>query len=86
MILAGLFVIERGLFMDSPHKGRFYRDGRFATLKDVVKHYNTFFQGLMQTPQFVTGASGGTPYTLACERLLAALGLVSRRIKACLLR
>ena len=22
------------------HKGGFYHDGRFATLKDVVEHYN----------------------------------------------
>jgi cytochrome c peroxidase len=24
-------------------KGGFYHDGRFATLQDVVVHYNTFF-------------------------------------------
>jgi hypothetical protein len=43
MNLAGIFVRERGLFMDAANKGRYYHDGRFATLKDVVKHYNTFF-------------------------------------------
>jgi cytochrome c peroxidase len=25
-------------------KGGFYHDGRFATLNDVVEHYNTFFK------------------------------------------
>src|SRR5512143_427534 len=40
--LAGIFVREEGLFMDLAHKGRFYHDGRFATLKDVVNHYNKF--------------------------------------------
>jgi cytochrome c peroxidase len=24
-------------------KGGFYHDGRFATLRDVVEHYNSFF-------------------------------------------
>ncbi len=43
MNLAGLFVRERGLFMDPANKGRFYHDGRFATLRDVVNHYNTHF-------------------------------------------
>ncbi len=41
--LAGIFVRENGLFMDPANKGRFYHDGRFATLADVVKHYNTHF-------------------------------------------
>jgi hypothetical protein len=40
MNLAGLFVRENGLFMDPQNKGRFYHDGRFATLLDVVNHYN----------------------------------------------
>jgi hypothetical protein len=40
MNLAGLFVRENGLFMDPKNKGRFYYDTRFATLLDVVKHYN----------------------------------------------
>jgi cytochrome c peroxidase len=31
----------RGLF--APTKGGFFHDGRFATLLDVVNHYNTFF-------------------------------------------
>lgn len=44
MNLAGLFVRERGLFMKPENKGRFYHDGRFATLMDVVNHYNDFFQ------------------------------------------
>ncbi len=41
--LAGLFIRERGLAMDPANKGRFYHDGRFATLKDVVKHYDKHF-------------------------------------------
>ena len=43
MNLAGIFVRERGLFMHEANKGRFYHDGRFATLRDVVDHYDTFF-------------------------------------------
>ncbi len=43
MNLAGLFVRENGLFMKPSNKGRFYHDGRFATLLDVVNHYNTRF-------------------------------------------
>jgi cytochrome c peroxidase len=43
MNLAGLFVRERGLFMKSENKGRFYHDGRFQTLLDVVQSYNTRF-------------------------------------------
>jgi hypothetical protein len=39
MNLAGVFVRERGLFMKPENKGRFYHDGRFQTLKDVVKSY-----------------------------------------------
>ncbi len=31
----------RGLF--SHEKGGFYHDGRFATLADVVQHYDSFF-------------------------------------------
>ncbi len=41
--LAALFVRERGLFMHPDNKGRFYHDGRFATLLDVVSHYNVHF-------------------------------------------
>jgi hypothetical protein len=26
------------------HKGGFYHDGRFATLQDVVDHYNAFMK------------------------------------------
>jgi len=43
MSLAGLFVRENGLFMRPSNKGRFYHDGRFATLLDVVNHYNIRF-------------------------------------------
>jgi hypothetical protein len=38
--LAGIFTRELGLFMQPDHKGRFYHDGRFITLLDVVNHYN----------------------------------------------
>jgi len=41
MNLAGIFVREEGLFMQPANKGRFYHDGRFATLMDVVNHYDT---------------------------------------------
>lgn len=41
MNLSGLFVREEGLFMRSANKGRYYHDGRFATLLDVVNHYDT---------------------------------------------
>jgi hypothetical protein len=44
MNLAGVFIRENGLFMRAANKGRFYHDGRFATLLDVVNHYDTFFQ------------------------------------------
>jgi cytochrome c peroxidase len=50
MNLAGLFVRERGLFMRPENKGRFYHDGRFSTLLDVVNSYNTRFS-LGLTPQ-----------------------------------
>ena len=43
MNLAALFVRENGLFMRPSNKGHFYHDGRFATLLDVVNHYNTRF-------------------------------------------
>jgi hypothetical protein len=41
--LAGLFVRERGLFMFPQNKGRFYHDGRFQTLLDVVNSYDARF-------------------------------------------
>jgi len=41
--LAGVFVRERGLFMFPQNKGRFYHDGRFKTLMDVVNSYNERF-------------------------------------------
>jgi hypothetical protein len=40
MNLAGLFVRERGLFMFPQNRGRFYHDGRFQTLLDVVNSYD----------------------------------------------
>jgi hypothetical protein len=43
MNLAGLFVRERGLFMFPQNKGRFYHDGRFKTLMDVLNSYDTRF-------------------------------------------
>lgn len=43
MNLSGLFVRENGLFMTPANKGRYYHDGRFQTLLDVVNHYNTHF-------------------------------------------
>jgi hypothetical protein len=43
MNLAGIFVRERGLFMFPQNKGRFYHDGRFQTLLDVVNSYDTRF-------------------------------------------
>ena len=43
MNLAGLFVRERGLFMFPQNKGRFYHDGRFQTLMDVVNSYDERF-------------------------------------------
>ncbi len=43
MNLAGIFVRERGLFMNSANRGRFYHDGRFKTLLDVVNSYDTRF-------------------------------------------
>ncbi|HKA55994.1 MAG TPA: hypothetical protein VKJ47_20270 [Candidatus Binatia bacterium] len=43
MNLAGIFVREEGLLMRAANKGRYYHDGRFATLLDVVNHYNTHF-------------------------------------------
>jgi len=43
MNLAGIFVRERGLFMRPENKGRFYHDGRFQTLGDVIDSYNVRF-------------------------------------------
>jgi len=51
MNLAGLFVIERGLFMKPENKGRFYHDGRFQTLLDVVTSYNTRFNLGLTDPE-----------------------------------
>jgi hypothetical protein len=41
--LAALFIRENGRFMRAENKGRFYHDGRFATLLDVVDHYDIHF-------------------------------------------
>jgi hypothetical protein len=47
--LSAVFVRERGLFMRASNKGRFFHDGRFATLLDVVNHYDIHFNlGLTQ--------------------------------------
>jgi hypothetical protein len=43
MNLAGIFVRELGLFMRPENRGRFYHDGRFQTLRDVVESYNQRF-------------------------------------------
>jgi cytochrome c peroxidase len=43
MSLSGLFIRESGLFMKEENKGRYYHDGRFQTLLDVVNSYNTRF-------------------------------------------
>ena len=43
MNLSGIFVRERGLFMFPQNKGRFYHDGRFKTLLDVVNSYDQRF-------------------------------------------
>lgn len=51
MNLAGVFVRENGLFMNPANKGRFYHDGRFATLLDVVNHYNTRFSLGLTAPE-----------------------------------
>jgi hypothetical protein len=42
--LAALFVRERGVFMFPANRGRFYHDGRFQTLLDVVNHYDIQFK------------------------------------------
>lgn len=51
MNLAGIFVRERGLFMRPANKGRFYHDGRFATLLDVVNSYNERFDLRLSEPE-----------------------------------
>ncbi len=51
MNLAGLFIRERGLFMQPENKGRFYHDGRFRTLLDVVNSYNTRFSLGLTDPE-----------------------------------
>jgi hypothetical protein len=51
MNLAGLFIRERGLFMRPENKGRFYHDGRFKTLRDVVNSYNERFTLGLSDPE-----------------------------------
>ena len=51
MNLAGVFVRERGLFMFPQNKGRFYHDGRFNTLLDVVNSYNERFNLGLTDPE-----------------------------------
>jgi len=47
--LAALFVRENSHFTAPSNRGRFYHDGRFTTLLDVVNHYNAQFNlGLTQ--------------------------------------
>jgi len=43
MNLAGVFIRENAVFMNPANRGRYYHDGRFKTLLDVVNHYNTRF-------------------------------------------
>src|SRR5262249_49949688 len=42
--LSAVFVRENGLFMRASNKGHFFHDGRFATLLDVVNHYDIHFK------------------------------------------
>lgn len=51
MNLAGVFVRERGLFMFPRDKGRFYHDGRFKTLRDVVDSYDARFSLGLTNPE-----------------------------------
>jgi cytochrome c peroxidase len=51
MNLNGLFVRENGIFMQPANKGRYFHDGRFATLADVVNHYNVFFKLNLTGPE-----------------------------------
>jgi hypothetical protein len=44
MNLAGIYVRENGVFMSPQNKGRYYHDGRFKTLLDVVRSYNDRFK------------------------------------------
>jgi len=51
MNLAGAFVRERGLFMFPQNAGRFYHDGRFKTLLDVVNSYDVRFNLSLTTQE-----------------------------------
>jgi len=44
MNLDGLYIRELGINMKPENKGKFYHDGRFATLLDVVNHYDSFLK------------------------------------------
>ena len=46
-----MFVRERGLFMSPQDKGRFYHDGRFKTLLDVVNSYDERFNLRLTDPE-----------------------------------
>ncbi|HEX5835639.1 MAG TPA: hypothetical protein VFY34_17385 [Pyrinomonadaceae bacterium] len=43
MNLTGVFIRENAVFMNPANQGRYYHDGRFQTLLDVVNFYNTRF-------------------------------------------
>jgi hypothetical protein len=49
--LAGIFVREEGLFMQPGNKGRFYHDGRFKTLLDVINSYDVRFDLHLTEPE-----------------------------------
>jgi cytochrome c peroxidase len=49
--LAGLFVRELGLLMSPANRGRFYHDGRFPRLLDVVNHYDIQFKLGLSEPE-----------------------------------
>ena len=51
MGLAGLFVRENGIHMKAENRGRYYHDGRFKTLLDVVESYNTRFALELSGPE-----------------------------------
>jgi hypothetical protein len=81
---------ERGLFMDPKNKGRFYHDGRFQTLLDVVNHYNDFFKlGLSAQEKsdlveylkslFSNGSAIVESYPLPCQSSIALAPGVFRR-------
>ena len=50
MNLAALFIRENAVFMNPANRGKYFHDGRFATLLDVVNFYDVRFT-LGLTPQ-----------------------------------